>query len=95
MTTFESGPPQDDLRARALKELKKRRDLGAHALVYVLVNLFIVAIWVVTDHGGFFWPIFPIGGWGIGLLMNAYDVFRGESFSEEQVQSEIRRLGRR
>jgi 2TM domain-containing protein len=95
MTTTESGTPGENLRDRALKRLKKRRDLGAHALVYVLVNLFIVVIWLVADRGGFFWPIFPMGGWGIGLAMNAYDVFRSETFAEEQVQLEIKRLDRR
>jgi hypothetical protein len=82
----------DTLRDRAIKQLKKRRDLGAHALVFLLVNSFIVAIWFVTNDGGFFWPIFPIGGWGIGLAMNAYDVYRGDDFDERHIEREMRRL---
>lgn len=82
----------DTIRDRAIKRLKKRRDLGAHALVFLLVNSFIVAIWFVTNDGGFFWPIFPIGGWGIGLVMNAYDVYRGDDLDEERIEREIRRL---
>jgi hypothetical protein len=83
---------QDDLRERALLRLKKRRDLGAHALVYAMVNGFLVVIWLMTSTGGFFWPMFPMVGWGIGLVMNAWDVYRGEDFDEDQIQREIVRL---
>jgi hypothetical protein len=61
----------DPLRDRAVKQLKKRRDFMSHLLVYVLVNSFIVLIWAITNSGGFFWPIFPMVGWGIGVVMNA------------------------
>ena len=89
MTTMAS--PEPTIRDRALKRLKKRRDFMAHLLVYVLVNAFIVTIWAVTSHG-FFWPIFPMVGWGIGVVMNAWDVYHAEDFSEEQIEREIRRL---
>lgn len=81
-------PLDDRLRAQALRRLKKRRDLAAHVLVYLLVNGFLVAVWVVTS-GGFFWPVLVIGAWGIGLVMNFWDVWRGEEFSEEQIAHEI------
>ena len=55
-------------------------------------NAIIVTIWAVTGPSGFFWPIFPILGWGFGLVMNAWDVYHGEDFSEEQIQREMRRL---
>ena len=79
------------LREQAIKRLKKRRDFFAHLLVYVLVNAFIVAIWAVTS-GGFFWPIFPMVGWGIGVVMNAWDVWRPAEFSEAEITREIQRL---
>lgn len=81
------------LRERALKRLKKRRDFFAHLLVYALVNGFIVVIWAVTSRG-FFWPIFPIVGWGIGVVMNAWDVWRGEEFSERAIAREVDRMKR-
>jgi hypothetical protein len=33
-----------------------------------------------------------MGGWGIGLIMNAYDVYGREPIREEQIQREIERL---
>ena len=63
-----------ELRERAVTQLRKKHDFHAHLLAYVCVNAFLVAIWAVTDPGGFFWPIFPIFGWGIGVCFNAWDV---------------------
>jgi hypothetical protein len=85
----------DVLRDRAIKRLKKRRDFSAHLLVYVLVNAFIVSIWALTNSDGFFWPIFPLAGWGIGVVMNAWDVFHNDEFDEEQIRREMDRLQER
>jgi hypothetical protein len=81
-------------REHAIKRLKKRRDFYGHLLVYALVNAVLVAIWAVTNLHGFFWPIFPILGWGIGVVLNAWDVYRNDAFSEEQIQREIEHLQR-
>ena len=39
-------------------------------------------IWAITD-AGVFWPVFPMVGWGIGLAMNAWDVYVTSGISEE------------
>src|SRR5215468_3209198 len=81
----------DPRRERAIKRLKKRRDFYTHLVVFTLVNGFLIAIWAVTG-AGFFWPVFPMVAWGIGLSMNAWDAFRDEDFDEEHIQREIRRI---
>jgi hypothetical protein len=82
---------QDDrLRQMAVERLKKRSEFGAHLLAYVLVNAFLVAIWVMSDSG-FFWPIFLILGWGIGVVFNAWDVYRRPP-TEERIRREIENL---
>jgi 2TM domain-containing protein len=80
------------LRDQAIRRLKKRRDFGMHLLAYALVNGFLVVIWAMTDSNGFFWPIFPMAGWGIGVVLNAWDVYRREDFTEEQIRAEERHL---
>jgi hypothetical protein len=80
------------LRDQAIRRLKKRRDFGVHLLVYCLVNGFTVIIWAMTDLQGFFWPIFPIAGWGIGLVLNAWDAYRREGFTEEEIRKEEKHL---
>jgi eukaryotic-like serine/threonine-protein kinase len=37
-----------------------------HLTVYVLVNVLLIGIWAASG-GGYFWPVWPILGWGIGL----------------------------
>jgi hypothetical protein len=80
------------LRERAIKRLKKKRDFAGHLLVYFLVNTFLVVIWALTNVHGFFWPVFPLVGWGIGVVMNAWDVFRTEEFREDEIRREVQRL---
>jgi 2TM domain len=82
-------------RDRAVTRLKKRRDFRGHLLVYVLVNTFIVVIWAVTGPHGFFWPVFPIVGWGIGVVMNAWDVYWRPRITEQDIQREMGREDKR
>jgi hypothetical protein len=82
---------QDErLRQIAVERLKKRSEFGAHLLAYVLVNAFLVAIWAMSDSG-FFWPVFPIMGWGIGVAFNAWDVYRRPP-TEDRIRREIENL---
>jgi hypothetical protein len=92
---LEETTPEGVLRERAIKRLKKRRDFAGHLLVYILVNSFLVLIWAMTDSDGFFWPVFPMVGWGIGVVMNAWDVYRNHEFDETQIRREIARLQNR
>ena len=92
--TTDVSTRETELRERAIKRLKKRHDFYGHVLVYLLVNAFFVVIWAVTIPGGFFWPIFPMVGWGIGVVMNAWDVYFAEDFGEEDIDREMQRLSR-
>lgn len=84
--------PRSDPRQQAIESLKKKRDFRTHVLMYVLVNTMLVVIWAVTG-GDFFWPIFPILGWGIGVVANAWDVYGRGQITEEEIQREQQRLG--
>ena len=79
-----------ELRARALASLKKKREFGAHVLAYLLINSMLIVVWAMTG-AGFFWPIFPLLGWGIGVFFNAWDVCSSGP-SEQQILREIERL---
>ena len=81
----------DDRRAEALRRLNEKRDFRTHLAVYVIVNAMLVAIWAVTG-ADFFWPVFPILGWGIGLAIHAYTVFFVRPFTEDDIRREMDRL---
>ena len=85
---------EETLRSQALVTLRKKSDFRVHLLVYALVNSMVVAIWVVTGSG-FFWPIFPIAGWGVGLVMHAWDVYMTRPPTEIEVSREMDRLRNR
>jgi hypothetical protein len=81
----------DPLRDTAVQQLKKRQDFRAHLLVYTLVIALLWTIWALTG-AAFPWPLIVMGGWGVGLIMNAYDVYGREPIREEDIQREIDRL---
>ena len=86
--------PEDELRGRALRRLKKKADFRTHLLLYTLINAMFVLIWAMTGSG-FFWPVFIIAGWGIGLVANAVDAYVVDEPTDEQIEDEIERLRRR
>ena len=68
-TRGELAPVVADLPApRQAPRSPRRREPLSHALVpYLAVNLVLIAIWAATG-AGYFWPIWPLLGWGIGLM---------------------------
>jgi len=81
----------ETLRAAAIRRIKKKSEFKAHLFAYVVVNGFLVALWAVTG-AGYFWPIFPILGWGIGVAFNAWDVYWRTVPTEQRIQREMDRL---
>ncbi len=91
MVMAEEETTERSAREQAVDRLKKKRDFRGHLLIYILVNAFLVAIWAITSSHAFFWPVFIIGGWGIGLIMNAWDVYWRRNITEEDIRREERR----
>jgi hypothetical protein len=85
---------EDELRKQAIASLKKKENFKKSLAAYVVINLLLVAVWAFTaDDGDGFWPIWVIGGWGIGLAFQAYDAYgRRGSVSESQISEEMNRL---
>lgn len=75
------------------KLAKKRVGFRRHLATYMVINGFLWALWYFTDHkhddresGGVPWPIFPMLGWGIGLMfsyLNAYVFTKHDSVEKE------------
>jgi hypothetical protein len=89
--------PQDEdaLRELALKRLHEKRDFKTHLIVYVLVNLLLVVIYLVSAwvSGEWFpWVVFPIFGWGIGLDVHAWTVYGRRDISEEEIAREMDKM---
>ena len=80
-----------DLREEARKRVTKKRDLGAHLVVYVVVNTMVVVLWALTG-GGYFWPAWLMVCWGVGLVLNIWDVYFRRPVTEHDVEREMERL---
>lgn len=89
--TTPTETPRDELRRQALERLEKRAEFRMHLAAYLLVNAVLVAIWFVVADGGLFWPIFPMLGWGIGLMLHAMETFR-PPVTEDRIAREMQRL---
>jgi hypothetical protein len=99
-STVPSGqiPPswgEDDLHLheQARRRLEARRGLRAHLLAYTMVNALLVAVWALSG-AGFFWPVFPLLGWGIGVAFHVLGVLSPEP-TEPRIRAEMERLRQR
>lgn len=82
---------EQQLRDEALTSLKRKAEFRTHLITYLLVNGMLVVIWAMTS-GGFFWPIFPMLGWGVGLSIHAYEAYARQRPSEDRITQEMDRL---
>jgi len=80
----------DDRRRAALDRVRAKRDFRNHLGVYLIINTLLVVIWAATG-GGYFWPIWPIAGWGVGLAFHAWSAYFEKPISEEEILREMDR----
>ena len=66
---------EEQIYEEAKKRVEAKKGFYTHLVVYVIVNIILVLIWWFTTRGDFPWFIFPLGGWGIGLLFHGLGVF--------------------
>jgi hypothetical protein len=63
--------------ARAAPRIEPRRVRDSeHLRAYIGVSLMLVTIWALTG-ADYFWPIWPILGWGIGVVADTGGRLRG------------------
>ena len=90
-------PAYHEGRAAAVESLRRKRGFLGHCAAYLIVNGLLVTLWLVlgiTSGAWFFWPIFPMAGWGIGLAFNAVSAYgpANRPITEAEIQTEIQQL---
>ena len=80
MTTSMS---EEEIYEEAKRRVKLKKDFYIHLIVYVIVNAFLIIIWAFPSGGGFPWFIFPLGGWGIGIIIHFFQAFFFEARSDK------------
>jgi hypothetical protein len=83
----------DDIETRARRRVGLKLGFYTHLLVYVLVNLGLLAISSASGRGN--WHVWPLLGWGLGLAIHGIVTFvslRGEGLRGRMLEREIERL---
>ena len=80
----------DERRAAAIERLENRRDFRNHVLVYGAVNMMLVVVWAASG-AGYFWPIWSIAGWGMGLVLQAWTIYGQQPITEDDIREETKR----
>jgi hypothetical protein len=82
-----------ELRRQAIRRADMRIAFRSHLVAYVIVNAGLTAIYIMTSFGHYFWPIWPMLGWGIGLGAHASAVYMdGEGLRDRMIQEELEKL---
>lgn len=62
-------PPVTTPAEAAAQEARRRAGLRAELFPYLAVMTLLLVIWALTTAPGYFWPIWPMLGWGIPLFL--------------------------
>jgi hypothetical protein len=65
---------EEEIYSKARKRVEEKKGFFSHLAVYVVVNAVLVLLWAFTSHG-YPWFIWPLGGWGVGIVFHFLGVF--------------------
>jgi len=83
---------------KELMKLAKRRvhakfAFRLHTSITLVLSAFLVIIYLLTDRGGYFWPVWPIFGLGLGVAIHGmiYKIITGSDM-DSKIALEYERL---
>lgn len=82
----------EELYQHAKKRVKTRRKFYGHVISWVVMSVFFILLNLATTD--YFWAIFPILGWGIGVALHGIKLFTGE-WEDSEIEKEYERLKKR
>ena len=83
-----------ELRRLAIRRADMKLAFRSHLMAYVIVNAGLVMINLLTSDD-YFWFIWPMLGWGIGLAAHGATVYMdGEGMRDRLIEQELEKLRR-
>lgn len=84
----------DELRERAINRLKAKQQFWGLVVVWVGVSALCTVIWALSGADNYFWPIWPMFGIAIGVVVTGWRAFAPASggITESKIQAEMDRL---
>jgi fatty acid desaturase len=77
-------------REQARKRVEKKHKFRGDVVAYVIINVVLIGIWVVSG-AGYFWPGWVLAGWGVLLMLDAWNLYFGRPITEAEIDKEMRR----
>jgi fatty acid desaturase len=78
------------IRHKAVARMRAKLGLYWHATAFVMANTAMIAINLIYSPEAR-WFVWPLAGWGLGLVMHAFATLQTGDVSEAMVQAEIQR----
>ena len=87
---------EEEIRKLATQRVRAKKGFYSHLIVYILVNSMLIAIWYFTGTR-YFWPMWVLLFWGIGVIVNAVTTFArfDIGWEKREVAKEIERIKKR
>jgi hypothetical protein len=89
---------EQDMELRRMAERRADAKIGfrRHLMAYAIVNAGLLAINVVTSRD-YYWFIWPMMGWGIGIVAHWASVYLDDdgTMRERAIEAEIEKLRKR
>lgn len=76
------------------KMAKKRAAFKWSLVSYMFVNAFLIAIWYFSldDDDTYFWPVWPMLGWGLGIAFQYFDAYHDNKvFTAEEEYEKLKK----
>lgn len=85
MKKMDNNTTEDDIWRIA----KKRASFKQMLVIYIVVNSFLIILWYLKSGVNFyFWPAWPMLGWGLGLFIAYMEAYHGNSFFSKEKEYE-------
>lgn len=81
-----------ELYEHAKTRVKTRKNFYTHVITWVVLSVFFILLNLATTD--YFWAIFPILAWGIGVAFHGIQVYSTE-WEDAEVEREFERLKRK
>ena len=81
-------------REAARRRIERKQKLRLDIAAYVVINAFLVGIWLASGRGAF-WPGWVLAGWGVLLVLDAWKLFVRRPITEEDIDRELHGRRRR
>ena len=80
---------EEEIYKAATKRVEEKKGFFIHLAIYIVVNLFLIALWAFTADGGHPWFVWTLGGWGIGIIFHFLSVFvfsRRSNWEKQEIE---------